>query len=538
MFKVLLVDDEEEVRKGIRDRIDWTGFGLEVVGEAENGREALEFFDETIPDIVITDINMPFMDGLELTEKIRAGFPNVKIIILTGFDDFKFAQTAIKFGVSDYILKPVLPADINKLLDNLSKQLMSETVDREDVEKLKKYYEESLPVIKENYLMSLVLGKTSMEDTELIRESDVRLEGNWFSASICKIDSETVKNTSASDLKIKRFTVFNIVNEELDRHGRGSAFMFDDGIIIILPSVCNEREAARNRMLGKLDDIRASVERFTDHTVSIGMGRIVDDINDTRQSYLSAVTARKYKTILSGNKVIFVEDLEPGLQNYFHLDEAKEEELVTGIRFGNHDKIDEAVNHLFNEIEDKSISMKDYQLYFMEITSSVMKLARLFEIASPEIIPEGSGLLMEFEKFNSISQARDWIRQLSINLMDAISRKRRDSTQVLYERAMHYLNENYGDQDLNVNKLASHLFISPSYMNLIFKKQSGTTFLKTLTSIRLEKAKLMLLDSNNKIADVAAKVGYPDISYFSYFFKKKTGTSPREYKKTAMPEGK
>jgi len=538
MFKVLLVDDEEEVRKGIRDRIDWPGFGLEVVGEAENGREALEFFDETIPDIVITDINMPFMDGLELTEKIRAGFPNVKIIILTGFDDFKFAQTAIKFGVSDYILKPVLPADINKLLDNLSKQLMSETVDREDVEKLKKYYEESLPVIKENYLMSLVLGKTSMEDTELIRESDVRLEGNWFSASICKIDSETVKKTSASDLKIKRFTVFNIVNEELDRHGRGSAFMFDDGIIIILPSVCNEREAARNRMLGKLDDIRASVERFTDHTVSIGMGRIVDDINDTRQSYLSAVTARKYKTILSGNKVIFVEDLEPGLQNYFHLDEAKEEELVTGIRFGNHDKIDEAVNHLFNEIEDKSISMKDYQLYFMEITSSVMKLARLFEIASPEIIPEGSGLLMEFEKFNSISQARDWIRQLSINLMDAISRKRRDSTQVLYERAMHYLNENYGDQDLNVNKLASHLFISPSYMNLIFKKQSGTTFLKTLTSIRLEKAKLMLLDSNNKIADVAAKVGYPDISYFSYFFKKKTGTSPREYKKTAMPEGK
>ena len=109
MFKVLLVDDEEEVRHGIRDRIDWASYGFEIAGEAENGREALNFFDDLLPDVVVTDINMPFMDGIELAAEINEAYPTVKVIILTGFDDFKFAQAAIKYGVSDYILKPVLP---------------------------------------------------------------------------------------------------------------------------------------------------------------------------------------------------------------------------------------------------------------------------------------------------------------------------------------------------------------------------------------------------------------------------------------------
>jgi two-component system response regulator YesN len=175
--------------------------------------------------------------------------------------------------------------------------------------------------------------------------------------------------------------------------------------------------------------------------------------------------------------------------------------------------------------------MKEYQLYFMEILSALMKLARLFDIESSEIIPEGTGMLVEFERFDSISQAKDWINDLSLNLRNAIADKRQDASQVLFEKAMDYINENFGDSELTVQKISGHLYISPSYMNLIFKKKSGKTFLKNLTSVRLEKAKELLADGSNRIAEVAGAVGYPDISYFSYFFKKKTGKSPREFKK-------
>ncbi|HPQ46180.1 MAG TPA: response regulator [Clostridia bacterium] len=533
MFKVLLVDDEEEVRQGIRDRIDWPRFNLEVCGEAENGREALELFDECIPDIVITDINMPFMDGLELAERIKEEYPTVKVVILTGFDDFKFAQTAIKHGVSDYILKPVLPADINDLLEKLNKQLLDEISEKENIDKLRKYYNESLPVIRENFLMSLILGKSDMPDTNMIDKSDVSLDGRWFTVAICKIDSESINamNLTSDEIRFKRFTVFNIINEVLEKHGRGAAFMYDDGIVIILPSNSSGRSAAVNRMTDRLDEMRRSVERYTDLTVSIGMGTIVQDINHARDSYISAIAARKYKTILSGNKVIFVEDLEPGIGGFFHLDEKKEDQLVSSIKFGDEAKVRESVDCLFEDPLEKQISMQEYQLYFTEIVSTLMKVARLFEIELSDIFPEGSGMLMEFDSFNSMDQAREWVFDFSLKLMESIRNQRQDASEVLFEKAVDYINENYSDANLNVQKLANHLFISPSYMNLIFKKKSGETFLKSLTTVRFEKAKELLADRSCKIAEVAEKVGYPDVSYFSYFFKKKTGSSPREYRK-------
>ncbi|MBN1623571.1 MAG: response regulator [Clostridia bacterium] len=538
MFKVLLVDDEEEVRSGIKDRIDWNQFNLVACGEAENGREALEFFDEVIPDIVITDINMPFMDGLELAEKIKEGFPTVKVVILTGFDDFKFAQTAIKHGVRDYILKPVLPADINALLEKLNNQLLEEINEKEDVEKLRKYFSESLPVIRENFLMSLILGKSIIDDMDLINESDVALDGKWFTSAICKIDSESISgmNLSGEEVRFKRFSIFNIINEVLEKHGSGEAFMYDDGIVIILPSNSSSRPAARNQMIDRLDEMRRSVERFTDLTVSIGMGRIVQQLNQIRESYLSAVTARKYKTILSGNKVIFVEDLEPGIGGFFHLDEKNEDHLVSSIKFGDESKVREAVDCLFGDFVKQQVSMQECQLYFTEVVSTLMKLARLFKIDLVDIFPGGSGMFMEFDRFNSIDQARDWVFDFSFNLMKSIKEQRQDASQILYEKAVDYINENYSDAEMNVQKLSNHLFISPSYMNLIFKRKSGDTFLKNLTAVRFEKARELLNDKSIKIAEVAERVGYPDVSYFSYFFKKKTGISPREYRKSLEEE--
>lgn len=540
MFKILLVDDEEEVRIGIKNKIDWKRYGFEVIGQAENGREALDYFDECVPDIIITDINMPFMDGLELTAVIKEKYPAVKIIILTGFDDFKFAQTAIKYGVSDYILKPVLPKDINNLLEKLKKRILSEIAEKEDIQKLREHYKESLPVLKENFMVSLVLRKPASEYTVAkINEMNIKLRGSWFAAALCKIDSESINaaDFTKKEIELKRFAAFNIISEVLEKHNIGEVFILDDGIVIILGIDCKERTDARNKMFSVLDEARQSICKYLSVTVSVGLGRIYTELEDIRESYISSITARSYKLILSGNKIIFVEDLEPGVNNFFHLDRDKEEALVASIKFKGEKDVEETVESLFNELGESGASLKEYQLYFTEIISSLMKLARLFNVESSDVLPDKSDMYMEFNSFESIEQAKAWINILSINLMKSISRKRINTTQVLFEKARDYMLDNYDDDALTIQKLSETLFISPSYLAIIFKKESKETFLKFLMRIRLEKAKELLLDSSRKIAEVAESVGYPDVSYFSYFFKKNTGQSPREYKKRNIEKG-
>ena len=535
MFKVLLVDDEEEVRQGIRNRINWAQYDFEVIGEAENGREALNFFDESIPDIVLTDINMPFMDGLELTAEIKENYPTVKVVILTGFDDFKFAQTAIKYGVSDYILKPVLPKDINELLIKLKDRLVSEINEKKDIEKLRTHYMESIPVLRENYLVSMILGKTGTGSIcEKFNELSINIQGSWYAAAILKIDSESIVDANArKDIELKKFAIFNMSKDILSRSDSGEAFFHDDGIVIILGVECKERDTARNKMFSILDETRQSVKKYLGLTASIGLGKIVAGLDSIRESHLSSLTARSYKLILSGDKVIFVEDLEPGINSFFHLAQEKEESLISSIKFGVEADVSDSVDSLFSELSDSGASLKEYQLYFMEIISVLMKLARLFQIESSHVLPKDKSMYIEIDKFDSIAHAKSWIGELSLNLMKSISGKRIDAAQVLFEKAKDYINENYSDPELNVQKLSNHLFISPSYLCIIFKKRADETFLKYVMRIRLERAKELLLD-NNKIADVAEKVGYPDVSYFSYFFKKNTGQSPREYKKSEM----
>jgi two-component system response regulator YesN len=235
--------------------------------------------------------------------------------------------------------------------------------------------------------------------------------------------------------------------------------------------------------------------------------------------------------ILSGNKVIFVEDLEPGINNFLHLKTDREDELISSIKFKGEAHIAEAVDNLFNGLSEFGASLKEYRLYFVEIVSSLMKLARLFSIEPLELGEESAGIHIDLNKFNSIEEAKTWIFKLSMNLSKGIARKRADASEILFEKAKDYMIENYMDPDLNVQKLSNHLYISPSYLSLLFKKKSGKTFLKYLVSIRLEKAKELLFDKSIKIAGVAERVGYPDVSYFSYFFKKNTGISPREYRK-------
>ena len=203
MYKLIIVDDEEEVRKGIIQKIDWASFGFDIPREAENGRDALDLIEENVPDAVITDITMPVMDGLKLSSIISECYPTVKIVILTGFDEFKFAQQAIRYGVIDYILKPVLPKDINNLMTRLRNIIDEEVSQKEDINRLRSHYIKSLPIIREKFLTQLVTGSLSRAETDRrIQMYDVKLKGSTFMVAAAAIDAESMERSGYGEMTV------------------------------------------------------------------------------------------------------------------------------------------------------------------------------------------------------------------------------------------------------------------------------------------------------------------------------------------------
>ncbi len=528
MYKLIIVDDEEEVRQGIIDKIDWAAFDFEVIGQAENGREALDIIEENVPDVVITDICMPLMDGLELAGVIRESFPTVKMVILTGFDEFKFAQQAIRHGVADYILKPVLPRDINELMQKLKSRIEQEIEEKEDRDKLRQHYIESLPILKDSFLSSLLTGP--QDAREIAQKTDVfglNLSGSYYTTAVVSIDAESLQE--GHDAELMKFAVLNIAQEIVSRRSIGEAFFYDNMPVIIAGVENDEKKIAYNRVYLTLEEIRQNVEKFLKLTITAGVGSFFCGLGHMKESYHSALTALEYKLVLEGNKVISVDDLEPEITDVILLDEKKERALITSIKFGSEEDVADAVDALFEDLDGVKASIRDYQIYFIEVFAVLSRLAKVLRLDVEGIFPSHS-MYVEIGSFNNMDEIKAYIKSLSLRLMDQVADRMVNSTQVLLEKAQSYIDQNYQDPDLTIQKLADHLFISASYLSLIFKKEAGQTFLKYLISVRLEAAKAMLRDPETKVTEVAEKVGYPDVSYFSYFFKKNFGVSPREYR--------
>jgi two-component system response regulator YesN len=168
-------------------------------------------------------------------------------------------------------------------------------------------------------------------------------------------------------------------------------------------------------------------------------------------------------------------------------------------------------------------------LYFLEIVATLSRLGRKFQVDIGQML-EVSNINAEIQKYTTLEEIKEWIEKICIELNKTISSRMQTKTQMLLEKAKDYINKNYSDDTLSLQKLADHLYISACYLSMIFKKEADETFLKYLVRVRLDAAKDLLRNTDLRTAEIAERVGYPDINYFSFFFKKNVGMSPREYR--------
>lgn len=538
MYKLLIVDDEEEVRNGLINKMDWSKYNLELMGGAQNGREALDLIEENIPDIIITDISMPIMNGLELSEYVRLNYPTVKIVILTGFDDFNYAQQAIKFSVEDYILKPVLPKDIDSLLLKLKNKLDCEMEQKENITKLREHFNESLPIIRDKYISMIVEG--SIDEKEIaarIPFFNINLHGECFIIAAAEIDNKSRDNKIffEHDTEIMRYAVVNIAKEIIEKHAIGEAIFHGSKLIVIF-SLNNSLSGddfksgyVFRKVYSVLEEIRQSVEKYLKLIVTIGIGNFCDSIHRLKDSYKSALSALEYKLVVGESRIIYIQDLEPKRKDIIAFDDQTEHQLISAIKFGTEKDVDEVIEQIFKVLIQSKASFQDYQLYFIELVAAVSKLCRDFEGDTSGILGISTNLYTDILGFRSFNDVKSWIKGVCIKLMNYIFNSRQRTTQMFFEQAMDYVNRNYSDEGLSIQKVADYLHISQSYLSMIFKKETGDTFLKYLVNVRLNAA-IELLKGSYKTTEIAERIGYPDISYFSYFFKKNYGMSPREYR--------
>lgn len=264
------------------------------------------------------------------------------------------------------------------------------------------------------------------------------------------------------------------------------------------------------------------------------MGTLCSNIEFISYSYKNAVSALDYRLILSNNRVICIDDLEPHRSKRLIFDDVKEHAIVSSLKVGTEKEIKEIIDSLFEEIVSSKASIKDYQVYLLEMLTAVLKTAKDLNIDTDNIFGPAN-LFVEMHSFNDIFEVKSWITRICTGIMSFISQDRQDNYKLLVKRVKDYVREHFHESDITIDRICRLLHISPAYFSYIFKKEMKTTFINYLIQIRMEAAKELLRTSDMRSLEIAGKIGYSDPNYFSFCFKKSFGISPTEYRNSFKP---
>lgn len=533
-YTIIIVDDEREIIEGIIRKVDFQKFGFAVIAAAENGEDALELALKMQPDIVMTDIVMPYMDGLALGEQLQKALPSTKLIVFSGYDELEYAHKAIKIDVAEYVLKPVNANEIEEILKKLKIQLDNQYESRRNYELLKRKYEESLPILKEQFLAGLMEGKITEEDfQEQVVVSNIDPNAYGYVIVLFEIEKENQSEFSQLIFKEKNALLMMVameqmIKEYLEKHISCSVFLYSSYIAVI---VNMEEHYHIDAMLAHMKEVCIMAKRTYELIITAGVSSLCHNRWNIRYARKEAMAALDYQLALGTGKPICFEDVEPDttFQLRFH---GRDEELLTAaIRVGEENVIQEAIDEIFMRIMNKVLPMRQYRMYAMEIIVVMMRMIQAYHLHAEHIFPEDLNVYDPLKQLDTMDNFKKWLFDISRNISEQLRKERISSSSLLVEKCEAYISQHYAQSNLNVDIISDYLHISPSYLSTIFKKGKQESLITYLTDVRLEKAIELLHTTQDKSYMIAEKVGYTDANYFSYVFKKKYGVSPTRYRK-------
>ena len=532
MTKILLVDDERMIRKAIANSIDWPRHGVQIVADVANGEEALLVMGKEIIDIVITDIRMPVMDGLKLAEAIRTNYPKTRIIILSGYDDFEYARTAIKQGVQDYLLKPVSEEELIPSIRRLEKEIGNEYENEREIFLSKKLLQENKVLICTKVIQDIVDGRSGPEILSRAKKLGMNLEGPSFGVILISADNYNVKYNSleGEHPQLQRFAIYNVFEELFHERLAGTvAYSGDEEVIAIFSSP----RFMKTRMYEVLNDIIKTIEEVLEVSVSMAVGSEVGTMAEVPRLYKEAVAASK-QNFYTGKSQVCIGDKEDERkeQNWLYKRADYEREFIKVLGKGSYEgmiaiwqkiaKFFESEKASAEVVKDACIRLcKDMFVHLIDLGINVKD--------EGDSSDEDYYYVNEIQKKKFFADVSEYMELVIKDVHEKIAQVAEKKYSYMVRLAMSYLEENHS-KDISLTEVADVIGVSANYFSKIFKKEVGINFVDWFNQLRIERAKDILLKNTYKVYEVAEMVGYSEYKYFITMFKKYTGKTPKQFR--------
>ena len=502
MYKVMLVDDERLILQGVLNIIDWEKLGMEVIHMAENGKEALDKYKENPVDIIITDINMPVITGLELIMKIKEINKRAKFIVLSGYDEFSYARTAMKYGVENYILKPINEEELEAALIDINKKIKDEKE------------EENIILEKNSILMKLLNGNVDSNELYYLKDI-IRLEfkNKYYTVSNILFNNKDIKN---------KIDVQNLIDVNTsDKYE--IIYKFNGDIILINSWNTDVNDESINKYY---DTILKKLSSEFDE-VFIAVGDKVESIEDIPKSYADSNIIKKYILTEGYNSCLYKNDIVK-ITNKNRSFNKEIEYLNKIIIERNEDKTLEYIEKIFKNEELAPEDIYDLSIKILLLIDKISEDFRLSKNYKDETL---SSVIVSIYDASTIDRIKEIITNQVIELSKVMNTNIVKYTPIV-QQVVNYIDERYFEE-VSLKTLSQKYNINSSYLGQIFTKEVGYSFSEYLNKIRNMKAKELILNTNMKINDIAKEVGYYETSYFYRKFKEFYGVSPatlREFK--------
>lgn len=521
MIKIMIVDDIPIFLEYLRGFINWEEYGFEICAQASNGKEAFEMIEECYPDVILTDITMPYMDGLELAEAVMKQYPDISVILITGNNEFEYARKALKIGVCDYIVKPFekeeLILSLLKLQDNIHKVLENQTIHQDDFHKR-----------KEKILRRSLLGN---QEEELQWKQDVKEAGIVFSSDYylmgC-IQLQMKKENDLEDFLNWEDVLLSMLKDTLRVNGNYELFKDFQNHIIFIINFENEEEQKKYKAY-ELMDFPKIISRSLGMECILCISDYCHSLDELRKAYYQIQeTMKEYK----GERIIKL--FEKKQKVHEPETEAYIPQFLTELNEALVNKEKEQFADLWNREWERAFLVGN-ENEKMQLFSTLVGLLMTDIINSGSSIENVYG--EEFRPHKELYTIPELERRVSKLFsfyelwLNNANEKKLSHSKVIAEKARLYIQEHYMDGTLSISEISRELYINQTYLRKMFKEEMGMTLLEFLTKYRMHMAKQLILSTDYNLSQIAELVGYNDVSYFSKCFKKYYHVSPKQMTK-------
>jgi two-component system response regulator YesN len=538
LYTFILVDDEREIREGIRDSIPWKDLGFFFAGACADGYEALELAERIQPDAVLTDINMPFMDGLSFTDRLLTAAPGAKVLIISGYDDFEYARKALQLQVYDYIVKPVTPGELRGILEKLRAALDKDREERLNIKRIKEQLAQSMPLLKERFLARLVEGKFEGEAVrERIRYFGLPLPVENMSYQCLILDF--VRRRGGEGFDIDLLAQRNILEKSLNgcndnkTAGVSTDLLFrdrDDRLALLLLDGDGVRLYRKGLTIA--ESLRRDLGTAGFKETVIGVGEAAADIKGISRSYDTAADALAAAVLRGKSGVTAYRELvgKTGVTGEEEAASRWDRRVYSALKAGDGESAEECIRKMVCSFRNAPFTLESYHRTITLTLAALMQFCTDLEIPETAVFPPPSNPFTEIAALENLEDVDARLTGFLDRIVRYVKARQDNFAQVKVRKALDYLESHYADPGLSLRGLCKTLDISMSYFSAVLKKYHDRTFVEELTAIRLNRAMELLRTTDMLTYEIAEKIGYRDAHYFSLSFRKYTGITTTEYR--------